>query len=94
MRNAGRVVLGLVVALAAVAAGALGAESRPAAAVAWMRFDKVAAASEEYAGRRYLWLGRVEIHLTIDAAPRAGRASSAASSLSATCPNSAGRRVF
>ena len=50
-------------------ATAFGSEPRPpgGAPVAWVRF---AEAAEQYADRPYLWLGRMEIRLTIDVAPR------------------------
>ncbi len=53
--------------LATVAA--FGSEPQPpgGAPVAWVRFAK---AAEQYADRPYLWLGRMEVRLTIDVAPQ------------------------
>ncbi len=61
------VVVAASLALAAPPGGS--AQAQPAA-LAWIRFDK---AREQYAGKGYLWLGRFELRLTIDAAPQPGR---------------------
>jgi len=62
----------VVVALAAMAALTLPAASAKEAPLAWVRLAD-ADATQAYAGRRYLWLGRVEIRLTIDVAPAAAQ---------------------
>jgi len=55
------------------AANAFAGEPQPPGGtpLAWIRFSKGA---EQYAGRPYLWLGRMQIRLTIDVPPGPGQA--------------------